>query len=180
MIKRINKKTLFNMEKVISILQVIILLYCISLQFIPRMKYWFPVLQCLPAVEGNIAVIFFQVDATLLTLSIALVALISSFISKSYMGISYSDYYLNKRPKIYNQTMIFFLSFLYLVIGAISILLNWCYILPGIFFCEVLLILFSYISIYSVFRGTHYVRDEIAVYSKNKQLCKQTKDEAQL
>lgn len=169
-----NIKTLFKYEILISVMQAFILLYCYALQFLPWIQRYFPVLQSLPCVGKNTAGLFLQLDATILTLTIALLALISSFVTDTYMGISYCDYYLNKRPILYKQSVIISLSFVYLGFAVLLFLLGWYYFVPGILFCEILLIMFSSLSLYNIFRGSHYIRKEIAVFSRDMQLCKST------
>ena len=60
-----------------------------------------------------------QIQASIATLTIALVALISGNISDSYMGVSVSNYYLNLRPAILKQKVIIVFSMILLTAGVV-------------------------------------------------------------
>ncbi|MBD5463042.1 MAG: hypothetical protein HDR24_08310 [Lachnospiraceae bacterium] len=54
-------------------------------------------------IDNNFILVILQIQATVDTLTIAIVALISGAIADSNMGIVFSDYYLNIRPLIFKQ-----------------------------------------------------------------------------
>ncbi|MDE6970366.1 MAG: hypothetical protein K2P69_11495 [Eubacterium sp.] len=53
-------------------------------------------------IDEDFALVILQIQATIDTLTIAIIALISGSISDSNMGIAFSNYFLNIRPFIYN------------------------------------------------------------------------------
>lgn len=104
------------------------------------------------------------IQATISTLSIALVALISNNISETYMGIAISHYYLNIRPWIFKQNRI-----IYCVMSLLSF--NIYFYVKGrynliIFFfaATVCLVILSTIEIYALFRGVPIAKNEIKLF----------------
>lgn len=166
-----SRKSLYCFEICVVISQFLIILLSFLIQFIPGFRsslkgFIITLLNTAPrGIDGFIAGIFLQIDATILTLSIALIAMISGFLSESHMGISLSDYYLNIRPRIFKQIVIIILSLIYFAVGCIFFWLELYYIVAAILFCQILLILMSTISLYGVFRGNEKVRQEIEDYS---------------
>ena len=159
-----SRKSLHFVEKIITTMQLLIIVFFSTLQFIPCVRW------CLPCLKDTVSGIFIQVDATILTLTIALIALITGFLSDSYMGISYSDYFLNVRPMVYKQVVIIILSLIYFGFGCIALWIGWDYLVAAILFCEILLIVMSVLSIYSIFKGKDNIKKEIERYSERMQL----------
>lgn len=105
-----------------------------------------------------------QIQASVGTLTIAIVALISGNISDSYMGISVSDFYLNIRPKVLKQRNIIYTSIFFLVTGIVCHLWNKYNLVIGVFIATVILIAISISEIYSVFSGRRIWEKEIEGY----------------
>lgn len=176
------EKSLIKIEISITVLQIAIFIFFAILQFAP-----FGVLNNMPIffdclcfrrylqIDSNISGIFLQVDATILTLTIALVALISGLLSDSHMGISYSDYFLNIRPKLYKQIVIIIFSFFYFFIGCVCFWLQKNYLVVAVLFCEILLVLMSSLSIYGIFGGKDKIRKDIEKFSIKIQLSQMRK-----
>jgi hypothetical protein len=105
-----------------------------------------------------------QIQSTIVTLTIALVALISGNIGKSYMGVSICDFFLNIRPMIFKQKRIVISS---LILLAISVLFhlwslyNWVLLS---FFTTIILIILSVCEVYDVFKGNEFIESEIKQY----------------
>ena len=120
-----SRKSLYCFEICVVISQFLIILLSFLIQFISGSRsslkgFIITLLNTAPrGIDGSIAGIFLQIDATILTLSIALIAMISGFLSESHMGISLSDYYLNIRPRIFKQIVIIILSLSYFAVGCI-------------------------------------------------------------
>lgn len=171
------KKPLLKFEIIITVLQIVIITFFCVLQFVPcgalaNLPERFDII-CIRryfSIDTNTAGIFLQVDATILTLTIALVALISGFLSDSHMGISYSNYFLSIRPKLYKQIVIIALSLFYFSLGCVCFWLQWNYLVASALFCEILLVLMSAISVYGIFDGKEKIRHEIEMYSISTQL----------
>lgn len=104
------------------------------------------------------------IQATIITLTISVVALISNNISEMYLGIAVSDYYLNKRPFIFKQNRIIYIG-LMLLVGSILSYSNDKYIWQYYFFTiTVSLILLSVTEIYALFRGSASSKNEIQLF----------------
>ena len=105
-----------------------------------------------------------QIQASVGTLTIALVALISGNISDSYMGISVSDYYLNLRPTVLKQKVIIILSLILLIVGVIAHIWQAYNSVIALFIATVLLVIVSIREIYSIFKGKKNLQAEIEAY----------------
>ena len=157
-------------SSVITLLQAVILSFFLAMQFCPDLRCKFYVLTFLPNICQNVAGIFLQIEATLLTLTIAIVAIVSGLISCSYMGINYTDFVLNRRPVGYSQRLVIKLSLGYIAFAGLCLWAGKYYLVAGSFFCELLLIYMSAISIFDIFKGNQYLNDKIKVYSMAAQL----------
>lgn len=105
-----------------------------------------------------------EIQATISTLTIALVALISNNVSESYMGIAVSHYYLNIRPFIFKQNIIIY-SVLGLLSANILLYIFKCYnLVLYVFAATIVLIILSAYEIYYLFRGVAVADEEIELF----------------
>lgn len=105
-----------------------------------------------------------QIQASVGTLIIAIIALITGNISDSYMGVSISDFYLNIKPwKLTQKIHIFILLGLSLA-GVIFHSLKLYNIVFFVFVATLVAILLSIIEIYSAFKGGNKQNQEIEAY----------------
>ena len=176
-----SEKILHIAEIIITILQGVILVSSIVVQIdVPFRDGLQQFLQdefmiTVSAVDESAAGIFLQVDATILTLTIALVAIMSGLLSELHMGISFSHYYLNVRPWIYKQFVIILLSLIYFGVGCIALWMDAFYIVMALLLCEILLVLMSVFTIYGIFGGSDKIRKEIRDYSFSIQVSKESR-----
>lgn len=68
----------------------------------------------------SFALTILQIQATIGTLIIAIIALIAGNISDSHMGVSVSDFYLNIRPWKLKQKVLILISLVLCLVGVIS------------------------------------------------------------
>jgi hypothetical protein len=108
--------------------------------------------------------VLLQIQATMSTLTIAIIALISGNVSDAYMGVSVCGYYLNIRPWVLKQKAIVSISLFMVVLNTILHLWE-CYnmVIFG-FIVAFLLLGVSVIEIYSVFEGKNALHKEIEQY----------------
>lgn len=105
-----------------------------------------------------------QIQATVCTLSIALVAIMSGSISEEHMGISISNYYLNTRPMVFKQKRLI-ITVLVLLFFNVILHINKNYIFVLVLFSTtVTLVIISTIEIYALFRGKTVSAEEIESY----------------
>ena len=105
-----------------------------------------------------------QVQATVGTLIVAIIALITGNISDSYMGVSVSDFYLNIKPWKLKQKSLIFISLGLCLVGVISHSLKLYNIVFYSFIATLFAISISIIEIYSAFRGRNTQNQEIEAY----------------
>lgn len=106
----------------------------------------------------------FQVQATVITLSITVVSIISGVINTKYFGIQVTDYILNRRSKILRQKYL-------VVLNMFSILLNFGFcslklfnLCSGILIVSIFVCIRMFGSIYSVFSRISPLKENIRLY----------------
>lgn len=105
-----------------------------------------------------------EVQATIGTLIIAIIALITGNISDSYMGVSISDFHLNIRPWKLKQKTLIIISLIFSLSGLIAHALNLYNIVFYIFIATIIVILVSIFEIYAAFKGKNKQNQEIEAY----------------
>lgn len=112
----------------------------------------------------DFAVVMFQIQATVTTLGIALVTLLSSTINDTIYGISISKFILNYRPKFLKQKYVIsimlsmnMLTFVCISIGAYNCVIS-------VFMITFYLILYMTYEILTVFNGREPMKEEINKY----------------
>lgn len=105
------------------------------------------------------------IQATIGTLTIALVALISNNISESYMGISISYYYLNIRPFIFKQSIIIYTVMILQLINTVNYIFGKYNLIVFLFIVTIVLVVLSACEIYAIFNGVASAISEIKLYT---------------
>lgn len=105
-----------------------------------------------------------QILATITTLTLSVIALLSGTITDSYMGISVSSYYLEKRPYIFKQKVVIILEFVLLVTSLFVHILGLYNTVLALFLVSLLLIVISILEIWEIFKGKMNTVDEIEKY----------------
>lgn len=116
------------------------------------------------SVDRNFILVILQIQATVDTLTIAIIALISGKVSDSCMGIGISDYYMNIRPVIFTQKRIILGSLLLLVVNVGLYIMGWYYIILCIFAVTMISLLMSVNGIYLLFSGKKSAESKIKDY----------------
>ena len=101
----------------------------------------------------DVSLVFLQIQATVTTLIITIIALLSGSISDSYMGIPVSNFYLEIRPVFFKQKRIILIEFVSLAISSCAHLLGMYNFVIVNFLTSLVLILVSALEIYAVFNG---------------------------
>lgn len=153
----------------LKVIKTEILAVCAILGFIVAGVYWqLHSNSVLGTIGSNIgqdfALVVLQIQATVDTLTISIIALISGSVSDSNMGIVFSDYYLNIRPCIFKQKRIIVSSILLLVASIGFYIMKWYCLLLLIFVVTIILVLVSINEIYLVFNGKRLAEREIKDY----------------
>lgn len=110
--------------------------------------------------------VLLQIQGTVVSLTISVVALLSGNIKDSTLGVSLTDYYLNKRPWFFKQYRIIIAS---LALLAVNVLIHtWSFynLVLCLFIVSFILVLMSIQEIYSVFRGRYSIDQEMEQYVK--------------
>ena len=105
-----------------------------------------------------------QIQASVGTLIIAIIALITGNISDSYMGVSISNFYLNIKPWKLTQKILIFILLGFSLAGVIFHSLKLYNIVFYMFVATLVAILLSIIEMYSAFKGRNKQNQEIEAY----------------
>ena len=109
----------------------------------------------------EVSLVIIQIQATIQTLTIALLALASSQVTESHMGISYNDFRFNIRPVFFTQKRIITGSILLLALNIFLHMAGFYNAVVTVFLIACLLIVISVWEIYAVFMGRGIVAQEI-------------------
>lgn len=158
--KKIRKK--YNSIEMIGIFGILICL-CIGIlldwNVIIKDKIWIHVDDI-----SSFSLTILQIQATIATLTVAIIALITGSISDSHMGVSVSDFYLNIKPWILKQRNLIFLSLGLCLAGTIFHLFGLYNIVFYLFIATLITVSISIIEIYSAFKGKNVEDEEIEAY----------------
>lgn len=112
----------------------------------------------------SIALAILQIQATVFTLSIALIALLAGFITDRYLGIRYNDFIFNIKPKYLKQKIVIAEELLLLLTGIVMQIIACYNMVFALFVVACLLIWFSVTEVYRVFAEASSLEDEIRAY----------------
>lgn len=115
----------------------------------------------------SVSLVIIQIQATVQTLSIALLALVSGRISESYMGINYNDFQFNIRPSVFTQKRIIYGLIALLVSNVFFHMLGLYNMVVAVFLAVCILIIISVKEIYAVFVDGMSTEKEIEAYLKS-------------
>lgn len=115
-------------------------------------------------IDQDFALVILQIQATVDTLTISIIALISGSVSDSNLGIVFSDYYLNIRPLVFKQKRIIVSSLILLAVNIGFYIANWYCLVLWVFAVTVVLILMSINEVYLIFNGKRLAASETKDY----------------
>lgn len=116
--------------------------------------------------EFSLALI--QIQATIVTLMLSIIGILSGVLSDQYMGVSVSYYFLEIKPYPLTHKKIVYAEFILLgfsLIGYVFLLYNFLF---SIFISSLILIVVSIVEMYEVFKGKKYIEDNIKEYINSK------------
>ena len=124
----------------------------------------------IPQINESTAGIIVQINATIMTLTIALVSLLGNVIHDQYLGIGYASFYLNFKPRIFKQKVVLGLSLIDLVASAASLWLCWHYVIFSLFISEMILVWITGSNVFCVFNDSDKIKAEVRFYSLHRQI----------
>lgn len=111
-----------------------------------------------------VSLVAIQVQATVFSLTIALIALLSGRITDEFLGVKYNDFILNRKPYFLTQIKIIGLLLTLLVVNLFLHMFGFYNIVIAIFVVTVFLVLYSARMIYGAFSGNEQIEKEIHAY----------------
>ncbi|MDP4152521.1 MAG: hypothetical protein Q8865_03625 [Bacillota bacterium] len=126
----------------------------------------------------------FTVQATVGTLGIALISIMSSTIKDTIFGISVTRYIMHIKPSIFKHKNVVLLQLALIVVSYIFLFLGFYNSLTAVFFISIFILSIMTADIFKMFQGKQYLEEEIKEYLltdlKNnsiKDVLKQLKEE---
>ena len=113
---------------------------------------------------SNVSLTALQIQASISSISIALVALISGVVSDEYYGLSITHYYLNIKPLLFKQNRIIIGSICLVAINVGAHLLGAYNLVIAILWVSCVVIIISVTEIYAAFSGRHVTIIEMKMY----------------
>jgi hypothetical protein len=115
-------------------------------------------------IESGTSLTILQIQATLTTLTIAIIALLTGNIDETHMGVSISLYFLETKPFILKYKAIIAVEFVLLVVGVLAHAKKFYILVFAFFFSALVIIVLSIFKIYSAFNGKKDTFREIRDY----------------
>ena len=113
---------------------------------------------------SDISLTLLQIQATVTTLSITIITLLSGNISESYMGVSISKFFIEIKPYVMKQKWIIVCEFSLIVCSAIAHLFSLYNLVFAIGVISLGLIIISLLEVYEVFKGRKSINSKIEAY----------------
>lgn len=110
----------------------------------------------------------YQIQASIATLGIALIALLSESSKEIAFGISVSKYIMQDRPLIFKYSTSIITELIFIILGYVFIAFNWLNLFISIFFISTLIIIFMTKDIFKVFLGTQHIKNEMMNFYVDK------------
>lgn len=155
-----QRKKIRNTEITVIMVSLIIILFGFMCEYLVSKGCVFLVVPNL----NDVSLVLLQIQATIMTLTLTVIALLSGNISDSHMGISISAFFLDIRPCILKQKYIIFIEFIGLILSVFGYLFRLFNVIISIFVISILIILVAIFEVYSIFRGRRYALHEIQIY----------------
>lgn len=115
----------------------------------------------------DISKVLLGIQSTVAVLSLSVLALLGSFVDKTYWGISVADFYSNKKNPYFTSLTAIILTLILLVCSFFSLLYNKYNLIIMLFLATLFIILYTTIQIYQVFKGENTIKNDIEeMYSK--------------
>ena len=122
----------------------------------------------------EVSLVLIQVQATLFTLTIALVALLGGRIADEFLGVKYNNFILNIKPCYLTQKRIISLSMILLVANFFLHMFGYYNIVFAVFVVTAFLVGYSASLVYEAFVGAEHIDDEIGVFVDHALLNEKT------
>ena len=113
---------------------------------------------------NNISLTLAQIQATMVTLLIAVIALLSGTISKSYFGISVNSFYLEIKPRLLRFKIVLIYEFILIGLSLIGHSFEYYNFVVTSFTFSTAIILLFVLQIFDVYKGENNVISEIKSY----------------
>ena len=112
----------------------------------------------------SVSLVAIQVQATVFTLTIALIALLGGRITDEYLGIKYNNFIMNIKPYYLTQKRSINLLLVLLITNVFLHMFSCYNSVIAVFVVAVILVAYSASAIYEAFTGTEQIEDEVRTF----------------
>lgn len=114
----------------------------------------------------SVSLAIIQIQATIQTLSIALLALTAGYSTSTFMGINFNRYLFEIKPHIFRQRIIVVALMVLLVLNILMHMMGFYNVVTGIFMAVCIMVCISTVQIYGIFVGNSKIISEIIAYTR--------------
>lgn len=160
---------------ILIIPSLIVIIAGLAVDFCVNNGFYFLVVEDLRIITESLVAI----HATIATLSLTMLTILCSFVDKSHLGVSVSDYYSNKKGKFSNISIIF-ISLILIAASLFLLFYSHYNTIIFIFIFNLLLILIAIANVCNVFNGKNEIKEDIENYFENIFSSKNLKKQLEL
>lgn len=113
---------------------------------------------------GDVSLAAVQIQATVMSLTVAIIALISGQMDKSFRGVPYNKFCMHIKPVIFTQMRLIIISMVLIPVNIGIHILELYNLALAVMIVSIILILISIRQIYTVFLGTRETKHQIEMY----------------
>ncbi len=113
---------------------------------------------------GDVSLAAVQIQATVMSLTVAIIALISGQMDKSFRGVPYNKFCMHIKPVIFTQMRLIIISMALIPVNIGIHILELYNLALAVMIVSIILILISIRQIYTVFLGTRETKHQIEMY----------------
>ncbi|WP_044936633.1 hypothetical protein [Pseudobutyrivibrio sp. LB2011] len=113
---------------------------------------------------NDISLVLLQIQATITTITLSIIALLSGAINTSYYGVPVSMFYLEKKPFLLKQKTVIIIEFMCMVINIWAHIYSKYNTVIALFMGSMIIIVASILEVYGIFRGRRVTLSEIKDY----------------
>ncbi len=113
---------------------------------------------------GDVSLAAIQIQATVMSLTVAIIALISGQMDKSFRGVPYNKFCMHIKPAIFTQMRLIIISMALIPVNIGIHILELYNLAIAVMIISIILVLISIQQIYTVFLGTRGTKHQIEMY----------------
>lgn len=126
---------------------------CIFLGIIAELGLWADIVHVSARLDNDFILTLLQIQATIMTITFTVLALLSGIVTDSHYGVSVSSFFLRTYPQIFKQRFTIIIQVLCLCANILLFLFSIKAIIVSLWFVSMVLIVVSITEAYPIFSG---------------------------